>query len=73
MLLTRREEPGACRAAAHGRSARPGILWWLVALPVLGTVAMAGLGMLLGNLGAGIGMTISLAPLFVIGVKLLRR
>src|SRR5438874_2598470 len=34
MLLTRREEPGACRAAAHGRSARPGILWWLVALPV---------------------------------------
>src|SRR5436190_20233264 len=29
MLLTRREEPGACRAAAHGRSARPGILWWL--------------------------------------------
>ncbi|MFC5062624.1 hypothetical protein [Actinomycetospora atypica] len=49
------------------------VSWWLVALPVLGTVAMAGLGMLLGNLGAGIGMIISMAPLFVIGAKLLRQ
>ena len=48
------------------------VSWWLVALPVLGTVAMAGLGML-GTAGLALGMLISLAPLFVIGVKLLRQ
>ena len=47
------------------------VSWWLVALPILGTVAMAALGVL-GSAGLAIGTIISLAPLFVIGVKLLR-
>ena len=48
------------------------VSWWLVALPVLGTVAMAGLGVL-GTPGLALGILISLSPLFVIGVKLLRQ
>ena len=56
-------------ALAYARS----LSWWWIAAPVLVFVAAGGLGALLGNVGVGLGFVLSMAPLFVIGAKLVRQ